>query len=387
MNIALINPEYNTHSGVGHGGIATYTYNIANALSKKGHSVFLFIRNDSTPDYLHDSIKVIKFERASLPFIKKIVSRLFNIDRWDEEYSYGLYKKVSEVHDSVNFDIVDIPEYNGLAAAFNTNDSFTLILNFRTPRILVDKYNNISAKSIDKRVYQLEKRAIKNTDNYRTSSEALKNEIINLYNIPVSKIRVIRNPMNICDCPSINSKDPNKIKLLFTGRLETRKGLQLIKDSYIDVLNISENIEFHFVGEYNNDIKEELNNKRIFLHGELNHNDLIKHYCSSDIFIFPSIFDNSPNSLLEAMSASLPVVASNAPGVNEIIKDNENGLLFETNNKDAFIEKIKTLINNKELREKLAAKALADIKERFSPERICIETIEYYKYAINRTGI
>lgn len=385
MNIALINPEYNTPSGVGHGGIATYTYNIANALSEKGHSVFLFMRNDSTPDYLHDSIKVIKFERAPLPFIKKLTSRIFNIDRWDEEFSYGLYKKVLEVHDSENFDIVDIPEYNGLAAAFNKNDPFTLILNFRTPRILVDRYNNFSAKSIDKRVYHLEKRAIKNTDNYRTSSEALKKEIISLYNISASQIRVIRNPMTICECSSL--KDTDKIKLLFVGRLETRKGLKLIKDSYNDILDISEKVEIHFIGEYNNDIKGDFNNKRIFLHGELNHNDLQKHYCSSDIFLFPSIFDNSPNALLEAMSAPLPVVASNAPGVNEIIKDKENGLLFEINNKDSFIEKIKTLIDNKELRVTIATNALKDIKDRFSPERISVETIEYYKYAINRASI
>lgn len=385
MNIALVNPEYPTRSGFGHGGIATYTYNIANALSMRGHSVFLFIREGVIPDTLNRAVKIITFTRAPLPFLKRITSRLLNINRWDEEYSYGLYKSVLSVYDKVSIDIIDIPEYNGLAAAFKKHFPIPIVLNFRTPRIIVDHYNNRKIKSIDKRVYKLEQQAIKSTKNYRTSSNALKNEIIKLYKLPKDQLKVIRNPMVPIKCSK--QKDSHKIKVLFVGRLENRKGLNLLINSYKDLLNLSDNIELHIVGQIDEDVKHFFKNTKVFFHGEVNHQQLKNYYCSSNIFIFPSIFDNSPNTLLEAMAASLPIIASNAPGVNEIIKDNHNGLLFKTDSKDEFIEKINLLINNNELCTRLSHQALEDIKDIFSPEKICNETIDFYRHVIQQESL
>ncbi len=382
MNIALVNPEYNTKSGIGHGGIATYTYNIANALSNKGHSVFLFIREGIVPDHLHDKIKVINFDRGPLPIVKRIICRILRIDSWEEEFSYGLYKSIKSLNDNTKLDIIDIPEYNGLAAAFGKRHSFNLIINFRTPRIVVNQYNGEKENSIDTKIYKLEKRSINAARFYRTSSDALKEIVAKIYNIESKKIAVIRNPMPL---NRISKKESETIKILFVGRLEYRKGLNLIKQSISDILKLSDKTEIHFAGENSSDITNSLleeipesNRARIIFYGPLNQTDLQKTYKECDIFIFPSLFDNSPNALLEAMASNLAILASDAPGVNEIINNNNNGLLFEIDNKKSFLESLDKLIKDKILREKLAHKAIEDIKEKYAPEEIAEKTLEFY---------
>lgn len=392
MNIALVNPEYNTQSGIDHGGIATYTYNISNALAKKGHNLFLFLREGIVPEKLDKNITIISYNRSSLPLTKKIIYRLFNIDSWEEEFSYGLYKRVKSLHKEVSLDIIDIPEYNGLAAAFRGDKDLSIVLNFRTPRIIVDQYNNSPISAIDKHIYKLEERSVKVTKHYRTSSNALKDRISQLYKIPLNEISVIRNPVMLNNNTSEN--DNRSIKILFVGRLEPRKGSDLIIKSLSDILNISDNTEMHFAGEIKDDIKHKLlinvgktQEARVKFHGPLGRENLQILYKGCDIFIFPSVFDNSPNALLEAMASSLPIIACDAPGVNEIIKDNENGLLFYQDHKDEFINKIKDLINNPDLRKRLSLNSYESAKVNFSPEKIAKETLNFYNSVLERNNI
>ncbi len=60
-----------------------------------------------------------------------------------------------------------------------------------------------------------------------------------------------------------------------------------------------------------------------------------------DLFLYTSWFDGMPNTLLEAISLGLPVVASNVGGISEIIKDGETGLLVDNIfNEDEYLEKL-----------------------------------------------
>ena len=62
--------------------------------------------------------------------------------------------------------------------------------------------------------------------------------------------------------------------------------------------------------------------------------DMKKHYNHSDIFVLPSTTEGMPNSLLEAMSCSLPCVVTNLKFITTpIIIDGKNGYLFKRNNK------------------------------------------------------
>lgn len=69
-------------------------------------------------------------------------------------------------------------------------------------------------------------------------------------------------------------------------------------------------------------------------------------YLLSDIFVLPSIYEGLGLVLLEAMSCKIPIIASNASAIPEIIKNNYNGLLFQCGDYNKLAKKFQQLENN-----------------------------------------
>jgi glycosyltransferase involved in cell wall biosynthesis len=78
--------------------------------------------------------------------------------------------------------------------------------------------------------------------------------------------------------------------------------------------------------------------------------------------------------LQEAMQVGLPIVATNNGGQIDFIKDGENGFLVDTNNSEIIAEKIKELLNNDVLKNKMLKQNLADVKH-FNVSNIAKEYI------------
>jgi glycosyltransferase involved in cell wall biosynthesis len=83
-----------------------------------------------------------------------------------------------------------------------------------------------------------------------------------------------------------------------------------------------------------------------------------------DIGIFFSEGEGSPFTLLELMAAKIPIVASDVCGINEIIAHEEQGLLVPKNNVPALSKAIRQLIEDEQLRYRLAFNAYEHLKER-----------------------
>ena len=109
--------------------------------------------------------------------------------------------------------------------------------------------------------------------------------------------------------------------------------------------------------EYVNSIRKEIFNAglegKINLKGRIENSELRSILKDYDAYMCPTFMEMSPVNILEAQAAGLPVLASNVGGISDLIKHNENGLLFECDNIKDASEKIKMLINDKQLREKL----------------------------------
>ena len=90
---------------------------------------------------------------------------------------------------------------------------------------------------------------------------------------------------------------------------------------------------------------------------------------SAEIFAFPSKSEAFGLALAEAMSSGLPAIGyKSCPSVNELIIDGYNGFLCD-DGIDAFAEKMKILMQNKELRKQMGQNAKESIKQ-FEPEKI-----------------
>jgi len=83
--------------------------------------------------------------------------------------------------------------------------------------------------------------------------------------------------------------------------------------------------------------------------------------------------------LIEAMFNSLPIIASNAPGINDIIFHKQNGLLFEIDDVSGLADCIRSLIEDRALATILAQNALQDYVRQFRFEDMYNSYIELYE--------
>ncbi len=101
-------------------------------------------------------------------------------------------------------------------------------------------------------------------------------------------------------------------------------------------------------------------------------------YESLDIFVHPSIKPEPfATVVVEAMALGLPVVASNAGGTPEIIKDGENGFLFPSGDAQSLTGQLKILLLDKELRKRIGENARETVHSEFTEEKVTgqMETI------------
>jgi L-malate glycosyltransferase len=113
----------------------------------------------------------------------------------------------------------------------------------------------------------------------------------------------------------------------------------------------------------------ESSDHRIIFAGDLPQEQVLAHYPLFDIKVLASNMEGLSQALLEAMALGVPVIATNASGNPDLIRDSENGLLFEEHNSRQLAEKIEMLLDNQALRQKLAENGRRTALEEFSIEK------------------
>lgn len=83
-----------------------------------------------------------------------------------------------------------------------------------------------------------------------------------------------------------------------------------------------------------------------------------------DVFVLPSLGEGISNTILEAMSAAKPVVASNVGGNPELVDDGETGLLFPARDTGALAKALLTLIGDEKMRVRMGKSAQQKVRER-----------------------
>ena len=100
-----------------------------------------------------------------------------------------------------------------------------------------------------------------------------------------------------------------------------------------------------------------------------------------DIFVLPSLREGFPNTILEAMASSLPVVATDVGGVRELIIPSETGFIVPPANTSALYESLSKLIQDKDLRYKMGNAGFERVKQ-FSIDKMAKETENLYQELI-----
>ena len=175
---------------------------------------------------------------------------------------------------------------------------------------------------------------------------------------------------------NINNRKEDSIIFGSIGRLNWAKGYDLLIQALYKIKEEHPNFYLKIAGDgpYRNMLENMIDQydlrKNILIIGELHYNDIPKFLLSIDLYIQPSISEGSPITLKEAMASSLPILASTAGGIPEIIEHNETGFLFENRNLLELEKGLKKIINmDKSIRTRIGLKARKSSLKRFNIEK------------------
>ncbi len=101
--------------------------------------------------------------------------------------------------------------------------------------------------------------------------------------------------------------------------------------------------------------------------------------------VLTSVAEGFSNSILEYMSANLPVVATDVGGASEAIADGETGFLIASNDADALSEKLIWLLENPDEAEKMGRRGRKTVEEKFSCENQLAKTLELYERTVEKS--
>ncbi len=143
--------------------------------------------------------------------------------------------------------------------------------------------------------------------------------------------------------PVARNQPHQPFRLLYVGNWDLRKGVDL----FCPILQtLGEDFELLYTADRNGAHTPYALPANCQCIGRLNARDLVQAYQNADALLFPSRLEGLPLSVIEAMACGLPVIASDASSLPEVVEHGTTGLLCPMDDVDAFVTAARTLAQN-----------------------------------------
>jgi glycosyltransferase involved in cell wall biosynthesis len=345
---------HHVSTGIFTGGIESYVIGLANFFEGLGHKVSI-VKGKGKNKGLNKKIRVFSFpfisrnskislfiEKISPSFLTRFQIECFSL--WLFSWIHYLKNDYDVVHCHQKIDAIIL---NFLKKFKRKKFKTVLTIHGFPTSIFNDKL-----KTIDLIIC--------------TSNEVRKN-----FKLKHENIKVITNFVNTKVFKPLNEKElkqrfvkEKKFLILFFGRLEKWKGVQVLLKAIELLKKEGFSLKLLIIGSGSFEKKLKILTKKLGLKneviffGSIENNELPRFLNASDVIVLPSIEKEAFSfAVLEGMACGKPVIASNLGGTKEQIIHGFNGMLFEPGNFKELAKQIKTILTNKELREKILENA------------------------------
>lgn len=208
--------------------------------------------------------------------------------------------------------------------------------------------------------------------------------------IPAAKIAIIPNAIDPADFQRGTGGPPVKdyygqaahatTHIGFIGRLDPIKRIPDLLHA-MSILPATIHLHIFGQGSQRNRIESTIATlhlqNRVTLHGVISHPQEALNQI--DLLVLPSDAEGFGLVLIEAMAASIPVVATNAPGIRDVVIDNQTGLLVPPRSPEQLARAIARLLNDADLKKRLIENAAAELRRRFTWDIVLPQYIRLLK--------
>lgn len=171
--------------------------------------------------------------------------------------------------------------------------------------------------------------------------------------------------------------------ILFLGRLTRDKGIPELMDAFSRLDASFSDLRLLLAGCFEKEdplpahtLAQLRSHPHVILAGPVR--DTPAYYAAADVVVLPSHREGLPTVILEAQAAAKPVVAANATGIVDLVRDGKTGLIFRAGDADALAETMAKLIKDRALMSRLELAGQEQVKRDFPQEAIWNQLYEAY---------
>lgn len=397
MRICLLSPEY--LSGP-HGGIATYTHNLAQGLTHLGHRVMVVTRGTGG-EYLDGHVNICELDippRARLPFGNRYFGN--TLAAWP--FIQGCKSRLA----GVELDIVESPEWLAGGIGIALEGKVPVIARLHTHLKLVKRLNGQGWDLDTLMMSWMERTLMMKARRIIANSHMLAQVCARDLGLPLSRIEVL--PLGI-DCQRFRPQESrfrarlgigDRPLVLFSGRLEQRKGIDTLLRAFEQVtLRFPDAVlalagastctapgEKDFKGEIEQRYQAWIETGRLRILGAIPYEELPDVYAGCELLAVPSPFEAFGMVYLEAMACGKPVIGCLTGGAPEVIQDGHTGFLVPPSDPASLGERLIQLLGSEELRARMGIHGRDYVLENFEQSRIARRTVETYGQVLEERG-
>lgn len=393
MRIALVSREVSPFYGA---GIGAYTTAMARAWSRSHEVHLLTLPHPTLAERAAEVLPNIHIHTLTAPTL----ALRYNF----QKHAMSVLDSLRTLHQTNPFDYIEFPDYGAegylAIAAHRTSIQFagaTLAVRLHTPTrecraLNEDLYLDEEGATLE----AAEDHAIRNADAVISPSQALLNILRGRFEPPPSaRWSVVPYPFDASSLADLGASESaaaaTSPTIIYIGRLERRKGVDLLIEAAKPTLGLGARLRFigadTRTGPHQSSMLDHLRSRippdfanSVAFDGPLPRHQLaaaIRSATASGGFCcFPSRWENYPNVCLEAMALGAPVLGSDAGGMSEIIEHESSGLLFRSGDTQDLARNLTRLLEDPALRTRLSAAAPKRIQSACDPRLVVERTVE-----------
>lgn len=377
-------------------GIGRVVHALATGLADAGHVVHVVTRGDlSRRVDLEDGVWV---HRVPVTSHAPILDLAVPGHIWDLAASF--YDEVRVIDEHRALDVLQAPNWDSEGIAAICDERIPVVVGLYTPLKTLTALDPRVGAAFDgsdpsiRHMVALERYCYEQADGLLACGPSVVAEIESRYEMAVDARRLGLVAHGLVDRaggarPAV---DGAPVGVLFVGRLEPRKGVDVLLDCAVPLLARHRDLEITIAGDdsvptldgstlrarFERTAPTDLAARVHFL-GPVDDAALLSLYADCEILVVPSRYESFGLMLLEAMMFAKPVVAADVGGMREIVVDGETGRLVPAGDPDALAAALGDLLEQPELRRRLGAAGRRRYEERFSREQMVDGVSRFYR--------
>jgi glycosyltransferase involved in cell wall biosynthesis len=314
---------------------------------------------------------------------------LWRLNRVWPGFAWSAARRLRRIHAECPVDVVEAAECraDGLGVPLLPRRP-RFVVRLHTAWVFIDRMNGVVPDSRKRFIYFQEACALRSADLVTAPSRAVVDLTRTWVRLGRRKVRVVPNPV---DTAAFRPGPEGRAEeVLVVGRLEVNKGVLVMAEALPAILRRCPDVAVRFVGSDGVDaagrswrerLVERLGpGERERVHFErTTREELAARYRAAAVCVLPSLWENFPYALLEALSSGVPVVGTRTGGVPELIEDGVTGRVVPPGDAPALARAVGDLLDSLALRARMGAAARRRAEQRFSLEHVVPEMLELYR--------